>query len=451
MALEANSIVQCTDVDVLYEQGGTGNFHGGTLYFRELIRALKPLYSAIPRNAKRRDEIMTFIISKIQARGGRFLYRNSRIATWTVLDYTIIANKVAGSLRGMKGTSRDATTIVSSFEDYYCRPGAVPSPHEDQRDSMVTEMAFDRGLDELSIAVSDTWRFSEDFSVQQSVQTISSIQRTKKEDESFAQQAKPVPPAWIELVVDGGGDGFSVASSEASDVSEHFLKYELCQTAFALHETETEHEASAQQANPMPPEAATPSLKILNDDLGQHSNDEESGNGYRLSREEFYLDHAMVEGRHGDTPRADGSAPTRIMTDIANKNIQPNELDILYGQGGAGNNHNGTMSFRNTIRALKPLYDTIPRNGQKRDAIISFIISLVKQRGGRFLHRHIKAHPWTELDLIAIRTKVMASLRSMKVPKDGNPEAAASAVLLIEGQQSNSMFSSMKGRGKSVI
>ena len=63
--------------------------------------------------------------------------------------------------------------------------------------------------------------------------------------------------------------------------------------------------------------------------------------------------------------------------------IQPK--DVLFGRGGATNNHEGNRNFRKLVADHQPIY-LMARKRDKRD-IAQRIVSLVRSVGGRFLKR----------------------------------------------------------------
>ncbi len=114
-----------------------------------------------------------------------------------------------------------------------------------------------------------------------------------------------------------------------------------------------------------------------------------------------------------------------------------NDLDVLYERGRACHHHIGTTSFRNMVRALKPLYYPFPRNSIQNEAIVAFIINAIHARGGRFLHRSTGDFNWTIIiDAVAIRAKVMRTLTTIGPAEDGDP-AAAEVVAAFRNQQAN--------------
>ncbi len=100
------------------------------------------------------------------------------------------------------------------------------------------------------------------------------------------------------------------------------------------------------------------------------------------------------------------------------------EKDVVYEQGGTPAMHVGTRTFRHGVGALRSLYYHRPKDMDRNRAIIDFNISRVRARGGRFLSRLTRMHPWTvldyERDYVAIRTKVMRTMNNTESVEDGD-------------------------------
>lgn len=86
-----------------------------------------------------------------------------------------------------------------------------------------------------------------------------------------------------------------------------------------------------------------------------------------------------------------------------------NDNDVLFGRGGATNNHNGNKKFRVIVTDHQPEYV----GARKKDkAIISKrIVRLVREKGGRFLRRDASSGLWIEVGDKKASEKTSQALR----------------------------------------
>lgn len=86
-----------------------------------------------------------------------------------------------------------------------------------------------------------------------------------------------------------------------------------------------------------------------------------------------------------------------------------NENDVLFGRGGATNNHVGNKKFRVLVTDHQPEYF----GARKKDkAVISKrIVRLVRERGGRFLRRDESSGLWIEVGDKKATEKTSQALR----------------------------------------
>lgn len=83
--------------------------------------------------------------------------------------------------------------------------------------------------------------------------------------------------------------------------------------------------------------------------------------------------------------------------------------DVLFGRGGATNNHSGNKKFRTVVAEHQPEY----LGARKRDkaAIARRIVRIVRSRGGRFLRRDEGTGTWTEVGDKKATEKTSQALR----------------------------------------
>jgi hypothetical protein len=87
--------------------------------------------------------------------------------------------------------------------------------------------------------------------------------------------------------------------------------------------------------------------------------------------------------------------------------IQPN--DVLFGRGGATNQHVGNKLFREIVAKHMPAY---LRAHKKDKAVIArTIVNQIQSEGGRFLKRGPDAHSWVQVLDKQAREKTSQALR----------------------------------------
>lgn len=86
-----------------------------------------------------------------------------------------------------------------------------------------------------------------------------------------------------------------------------------------------------------------------------------------------------------------------------------NDNDVLFGRGGATNNHNGNKKFRVIVTDHQPEY----LGARKKDkAVISKrIVRRVREKGGRFLRRDESSGLWIEVGDKKASEKTSQALR----------------------------------------
>lgn len=84
--------------------------------------------------------------------------------------------------------------------------------------------------------------------------------------------------------------------------------------------------------------------------------------------------------------------------------------DVICGRGGKANTHPGNVSFREEAKKLRSWYESSSKS--EKFTISSFLVDIVRERGGRFLKRNPDhAGRWIEADNSDVRKKASQSLR----------------------------------------
>jgi hypothetical protein len=96
-----------------------------------------------------------------------------------------------------------------------------------------------------------------------------------------------------------------------------------------------------------------------------------------------------------------------------------NADDVLCGQGGESNNHEGNVQYLTCVGRNRPDYATA--SPTKKTAIALEVMKEVVDMGGRFLKKDKKANRWYLASDRAVRNKVTQALRD----KSTSPEARA--------------------------
>lgn len=114
----------------------------------------------------------------------------------------------------------------------------------------------------------------------------------------------------------------------------------------------------------------------------------------------------------------------------------PSKVDVLYGRGGAINNHQGNITFRSLVNARRENYKS-DRNKTRKSNIAQDIINQIKRSGGRFLERECIYSPtsgqsmlsnyWIEASDVKTMSKTSQALREVVVYTNTQQMGAASA------------------------
>lgn len=88
----------------------------------------------------------------------------------------------------------------------------------------------------------------------------------------------------------------------------------------------------------------------------------------------------------------------------------PSPNDVICGRGGKANTHQGNISFREEAKKLRSWYESSSKS--EKFTISSFLVDIVRERGGRFLKRDTEnPGQWTECDGNDVRKKASQALR----------------------------------------
>jgi len=87
------------------------------------------------------------------------------------------------------------------------------------------------------------------------------------------------------------------------------------------------------------------------------------------------------------------------------------ENDVLYGRGGATNNHRGNKAFRQLVASYQSQYRSVKKS--KKSAIADVIVSMIRSRGGRFLKKESdsKSDCWVDVGYEMAIAKTLQALR----------------------------------------
>ena len=109
-----------------------------------------------------------------------------------------------------------------------------------------------------------------------------------------------------------------------------------------------------------------------------------------------------------DEPRSSSSSSSPTM--LHRTADPPCPDDVICGRGGKANTHPGNVSFREEARKLRGWYESSSKS--EKFTISSFLVDVVRERGGRFLKRDgtVKGG-WLEADGDDVRKKARQALR----------------------------------------
>jgi len=88
--------------------------------------------------------------------------------------------------------------------------------------------------------------------------------------------------------------------------------------------------------------------------------------------------------------------------------------DVLLGRGGHASNNPGNLYLLRAVRMSSVEYKSLGKNEQdkvQKRAIVQHIISLIEDRGSRFLYREKKGDQWREASSRAVYEKISHMLR----------------------------------------
>ena len=109
------------------------------------------------------------------------------------------------------------------------------------------------------------------------------------------------------------------------------------------------------------------------------------------------------------------SSSTRLSHDnksvVSHDDIStPSPNDVICGRGGKANTHPGNISFREEAKKLRSWYESSSKS--EKFTISSFLVDIVRERGGRFLKRDTEnPGQWLECDGNDVRKKASQALR----------------------------------------
>ncbi|KAL3809986.1 hypothetical protein ACHAXA_007762 [Cyclostephanos tholiformis] len=110
-----------------------------------------------------------------------------------------------------------------------------------------------------------------------------------------------------------------------------------------------------------------------------------------------------------DLPRSSSSSSSSMA--IHRGAAPPGPNDVICGRGGKANTHAGNVNFREEARKLRGWYESSSKS--EKFTISSFLVDIVRERGGRFLKRDgtVKGGGWLEADGDDVRKKASQALR----------------------------------------
>lgn len=118
--------------------------------------------------------------------------------------------------------------------------------------------------------------------------------------------------------------------------------------------------------------------------------------------------------------------------------------DVLLGRGGATNNHIGNRRFRVIVSDHRP--DYLKARKLEKAAISAKIVSLVYEKGGRFLRRRDRSETWEEVPAKRAQEKTSQALREGLDMRHGQPRLTKGGSV-----SSNSEESSHRSRNPYTI
>mmetsp|Transcript_9923 Transcript_9923/g.18103 ORF Transcript_9923/g.18103 Transcript_9923/m.18103 type:complete len:357 (-) Transcript_9923:417-1487(-) len=102
------------------------------------------------------------------------------------------------------------------------------------------------------------------------------------------------------------------------------------------------------------------------------------------------------------------STPPNIISNKPIDSLSPG--DVICGRGGKANTHPGNISFREEAKKLRSWYESSSKS--EKFTISSFLVDVVRERGGRFLKRDPeRSGKWLDADASDVRKKASQALR----------------------------------------
>jgi hypothetical protein len=112
----------------------------------------------------------------------------------------------------------------------------------------------------------------------------------------------------------------------------------------------------------------------------------------------------------GDKAKTTKKKRTRPPRSFSADAVEPMHYDILFGRGGAINNHPGNIRLRDEALRLRPWYESVDSKTQKRKISI-VLLETMKNENRRFLEKLESDGLWHEVDDNGARMKASQALR----------------------------------------
>ena len=92
-----------------------------------------------------------------------------------------------------------------------------------------------------------------------------------------------------------------------------------------------------------------------------------------------------------------------------------NPHDVLFGQGGQSNNHEGNVRYLKVVAQNRPIYDGA--SPTEKAATVQNVVVKIASKGGRFLKKDKISNQWCLATNRAVREKVAQALRDKNTTK----------------------------------
>ena len=149
-------------------------------------------------------------------------------------------------------------------------------------------------------------------------------------------------------------------------------------------------------------ERKTIALKVANDEIvsegGRFLKKDKNVNQWYLAS-----DHAVIAKLSEDL-----QTKTYIKDEI-------NSSDVLCGQGGKSNNHEGNIQYRRILDEHRPFYESASR--KEKTATAQKVVKEIVSSGGHFLKKDQRVNRWYYADDILVWDKVTQALRDKSSKK----------------------------------